>query len=165
VATLTLERIGSGFYRLANVGTLRTTRRHGALIESGGRRWELSRALLGLGQIQNAVDQASGERVARYVPGGPLHLHGIQAGVIEVAGRRYGWRAERQWGSRFLLSDDGRPLALLEAGPPAQPVAIELEHATTIEPMILLLCCHLVIAAAYATDAGLSAAIGVATGG
>jgi len=165
VASLTLDRTGSGSYRLDGVGTLRRTRRFGAAIESGAQSWELSRTLFGFGQIIVAVDRASGTRAARYVPHGPLHLRGIHGGAIEAGPRRYAWRAAGAMAARFTLAAGGSELARLEAGPPAQPVQIELPDRTAVEPMVLLLCCHIVMQGAYAAQAGMAAAVGVATGG
>lgn len=161
---LTLERTGAGLYRVEGVGTLRRTRRFGAVIEAGGETWELSRGLLGLGQAVSAVD-AAGARAARYVPHGPLHLRGIFSGTIESGERSWHWRANHQMGSRFTLSEAGAELGRFDAGSPREPVRIALERRDAVPPLVLLLCCHLVMQALYTTEAAAVAGAGVAVTG
>lgn len=161
---LTLERTGAGLYRIEGVGTLRRTRRLRAVIEAGGQWWQLSRALLGLGQAVGAVD-AAGARAARYVPRGPLGLRGVFSGTIESGGRSWDWRANHQMDSRFTLSEAGTELGRFDAGSPHDPVRIALVRRDAVPPLVLLLCCHLVMQALYTSEAAAVAGAGVAVTG
>lgn len=156
--TLTLERVAAGHFALGEIGTLRSERRFGATIEAGGESWRLSRAAFGFGQTIVALDAADGSPKARYVPRGFLHLRGIYGGELRIGGRVLGWRANRQLGRRFSLTEDEGEIATFEAGSAAKPVRLELVVPDRLQPLELLLCCHIV---KQAVD---TATIGVATG-
>jgi hypothetical protein len=165
VASLVLERTGGGTYRVEGVGTLRRTPRFGAVIEAGGVSWRLSRTLFGLGQAIEAVDAGAartGGRAAYYKPHGPLHLRGIFSGTIESGGRRFDWRANHQLGHRFALAEAGAELGRFEAGSPREPVRITLTREDAVPPLVLLLCCHIVLQVLYTSEVAAVAGAGVA---
>jgi hypothetical protein len=141
---LTLRRVEPGLYALGDIGTLRSLRRFNAEIEADGTSWKLRRAALGLGQIINATDSATGTRVARYVPSGRLHLRGIYGGTIHLDGRELEWHAEHRMSSHFTVREDGAMLAQFDAGSDELPVAVTLYGLRHLEPLPLLFCCHLV---------------------
>lgn len=160
MTTLTLERVAAGHFALGEIGTRRNERRFGATIEASGESWRLSRAAFGFGQTIVAVDAADGSPKARYVPRGFLHLRGIYGGELRIGGRVLGWRANRQLGRRFSLTEGEEEIATFEAGSAAKPVRLELVLPDRLQPLelLLLLCCHIV---KQAVD---TATIGVATG-
>ncbi|HEX2708136.1 MAG TPA: hypothetical protein VHM66_09035, partial [Solirubrobacterales bacterium] len=92
------------------------------------------------------------------MPRGFLHLRGIYGGELGIGGRVLGWRANRQLGRRFSLTEDEEEIATFEAGSAAKPVRLELVVPDRLQPLELLLCCHIV---KQAVD---TATIGVATG-
>ena len=124
--TLILERVAAGHFALGEIGTRRNERRFGATIEASGESWRLSRAAFGFGQTIVALDAADGSPKARYVPRGFLHLRGIYGGELRIGGRVLGWRANRQLGRRFSLTEGEEEIATFEAGSAAKPVRLEL---------------------------------------
>jgi len=141
---LTLRRVKPGLYALGDVGTLRSLRRFNAVIEADGTSWELRRAALGLGQIINATDAVTGERAARYVPRGRLHMRGIYGGTIHLDHRELEWNAEHRMASHFTVKEDGAMLAQFDAGDDDLPVTVALYGLRHLEPLPLLFCCHIV---------------------
>jgi hypothetical protein len=161
---LTLDRTARGQYTLGEVGSLRNLKRFSAEIRAGDATWTLRRALGGLGQVINASDSASGARVGRYVPHGFLHLRGVFRGTLTAGETSYDWRAKHQLSSHFAVSSGGVELAHFDAGPQAQPVRVQVEDLTALEPLALLFCCHLVKQMADTAKVGAVAAAGVAVG-
>jgi hypothetical protein len=141
---LTLRRVEPGRYALDDLGTLRSMRRFAADIEARGTVWNLRRTALGLGQIINATDASTGERVARYVPSGRLHLRGIYGGTIELDGRELDWQANHRMGTHFTAREDGAKLAEFDAGSNELPVTVALFGWHHLEALPLLFCCHIV---------------------
>jgi hypothetical protein len=111
-----------------------------------------------------ASDGASGARVGRYVPHGFLHLRGVFRGTLTAGETSYDWRAKHQLSSHFAVSSEGVELAHFDAGPQAQPVRVQVEDLTALEPLALLFCCHLVKQMADTAKVGAVAAAGVAVG-
>jgi len=159
---LTLQRTSRGHYALGDIGALRELRLFAAEIEAGGTSWTLRRALLGLGQTVRATETAGGERAAVYVPNGFLHLRGIYAGTIRQGDRRLIWRANRQLGSRWTLSEHDATLAHFSAGSQAQPAHLSVENPAAVGSLLLLFCCHLVKQAADTAKVGSAVAVEVA---
>jgi hypothetical protein len=141
---LTLERVSRGRYTLAEIGTLLALPRLAAEIEAGGVSWTLRRAAAGFGQTIHARESTSGDRVGSYVLSGFLHLRGIFAGKLTCGERVFDWRANHQLGRRFTLSDSGATLARFAAGSESRPVSVSVEDLSQLEPLLLLLCCHIV---------------------
>jgi hypothetical protein len=141
---LTLDRVAPGRYALGEVGTLDALPRYAAQLTAGDTSWRCKRAAMGFGQVINAVEAVGGERAARYVPNGFLRLRGIYAGELRVGERAWTWRANRQLGRHFTLRDGDETLAELDAGSAAQPVRAQLADLARVEPLVLLLCCHIV---------------------
>jgi hypothetical protein len=141
---LTLESVSAGRYTLAEIGTLRSLPRFAAEIEAGGVSWTLRRAAAGFGQAIRARESSSGDRVGNYVPNGFLHLRGIYAGTITCGERVLGWRANRQLGRQFTLTESGATLAQFVAGSGSRPVSASVEESILTEPLIVLFCCHIV---------------------
>ncbi len=140
---LTLERAAAGGFVLPDVGTLHRLGLTWAEIAAGGEHWTLRRSSFGVGQIVNAKG-STGERVARYVPRGWLHLRGIFGGTITAAPRSFDWRANHQLGTHFTLSEHDQPIAELHAGSPVRPVQVEIADLGSVPPLVLLFCCYLV---------------------
>lgn len=90
----------------------------------------------GVGQVINASDSASGARVGRYVPHGFLHLRGVFGGTLTAGETIYDWRAKHQLNSHFAVSSAGVELAHFDAGPQAQPVRVQIEDLTALEPLV-----------------------------
>jgi hypothetical protein len=66
--------------------------------------------------------------------------------------------------SHFSVSSVGVELAHFDAGSQAQPVRVQIEDPTALEPLVLLFCCHLVKQMADTAKVGAAAAAGVAIG-
>jgi hypothetical protein len=153
-----------GRYALGEIGTLQVLPRFGAEIEADGASWTLRRAARGFGQTIHARENAGGDPVSSYIPNGFLHLRGIYAGKLIRGEHVLDWRANRQLGRQFTLSEGGSPLARFAAGSGARPVSVSLEDLSRLEPLLLLFCCHIVKQAVdtakVAAVAGADAAIG-----
>jgi hypothetical protein len=162
MTTLSLDRVAPGRYALGELGSLKNERRFAAVIEAGGEAWSLKRAAFGFGQTIVATGAADGSAKARYVPRGFLHLRGIYGGELKIGERALGWRANRQLGRRFTLSEGGETIASFEAGSAVTPVRLELTEPGRLAPLELLLCCHIVKQAVDTAVAGASA--GASTG-
>jgi hypothetical protein len=144
VPELALKRVSPGQYALDEIGTLRALPRFASVIEAGGVSWTLRRAAGGFGQTIRAVETASGSRVSTYVPNGFLNLRGIYAGTLTHGERQFEWRANRQLGRQFTLSEADASLAHFVAGSVAQPVSVSIEQTGRLEPLVVLFCCHIV---------------------
>jgi hypothetical protein len=160
---LALDAVAPGRYALGDVGTLDALPRYAAQITAGGTSWRCKRAAMGFGQIINAVEVAGGERAGRYVPNGFLHLRGIYAGSLLVGERAWTWRANRQLGRHFTLSDGAETLAEFDAGSVQQPVRAHLADLSRVDPLVLLFCCHIVKQAVDTASIGAKVAVGTAT--
>lgn len=141
---LTLQRSSRGHYTLGEVGTLRELPRFAAQLEADGASWTVRRAMLGMGQTIRATDTATGAPVASYVPSGFLHLRGIYRGTIRHGDRTLAWRANRQLGHEWNLTENGVTLAHFTAGSQAQPAHVTLDDPAAVGSLLLLLCCHIV---------------------
>lgn len=138
---LTLQRVEPDFYALGELGTLRGKRRHAADIEADGSSWKVRQ---GFGGILKATDLATGAAVARYVPGGFLHLRGIYRGTLHLDERELEWRADHHMAEHFTLRESGDILAQFDAGSDERPVSVALFGLHHLEPLPLLFCCHIV---------------------
>jgi len=138
VADLTLQRTPTGDYELAGIGSIRELKGAKAELQAGEVIWRLRRPGQGFSLSVEAVD-ANSKPVARIVG------RNLRGGTVTTAGRTLVWRSKRVFSSRFNLIDGDETLAAFAPGRGAEPVRVTLHDPTRVDPLVLLLCCYVML--------------------